>query len=264
MDLTTPHVMGILNVTPDSFSDGGRYSTAEQAFETGIKMLQDGATILDIGGESTRPGASPVSVQQELDRVMPVLEKLRAETYAVLSVDTSKPEVMRAAIAAGCDLINDVNALQAEGAVSELASTSVSVCLMHKQGVPETMQVKPEYQDVVQEVFDFLALRIQACVDAGIERSRVWVDPGFGFGKQLNHNLALMKALNQFKALELPVLIGVSRKSMIGTLLDCPVDQRLHGGLAFAFWAMMHGAVVIRTHDVKPTVEMVKIFKALQ
>ncbi|OQW93891.1 MAG: dihydropteroate synthase [Beggiatoa sp. IS2] len=255
-----PKVMGILNVTPDSFSDGGVFFSVTTALARARQMYQEGAALIDIGGESTRPGAQPVSVQEELDRVMPVLEQVRAQLPVHISVDTSKPEVMRAAIAAGVDMINDVMALRREGSLAAVAAAnSVQICLMHLQGEPRTMQYNPYYEDVVREVRDFLLMRVQACVQAGINPSRLLIDPGFGFGKTLAHNLLMMSQLHIFTQLGYQVLVGVSRKSLLGTLLNKPVTERLFGSLALATIAISKGASIIRTHDVAATVDALKV-----
>ncbi len=257
--------MGILNVTPDSFSDGGAFFTPATALTQARRMVAEGADWIDIGGESTRPGAAPVSVQEELDRVMPVLHAVRSELPVRISVDTSKPEVMRAVIAAGADLINDVCALTAPGALDVLAEApQTAVCLMHMQGEPRTMQHAPHYHDVVTEVSDFLAARVAACEQADICRARLYLDPGFGFGKTLAHNLSLLKHLGQLCEPGCRLLIGVSRKSMIGAILDRPVDQRLYGGLAMAAYAVLHGVAILRTHDVAATVDVVKTLAAVR
>jgi dihydropteroate synthase len=255
--------MGILNVTPDSFSDGGRFLARDAALEQARRMAAEGAALIDVGGESTRPGSQGVSVQQELDRVIPVIETLSAELSLPLSVDTSKPEVMQAAVRAGAGLINDVNALRSPGALQAAAQAGVPVCLMHMQGEPRTMQANPEYSDVLKDVLEFLGQRTAACEAAGIPRDRLLIDPGFGFGKTLHHNLYLLKHLERFQALGLPVLVGISRKSMIGTLLDKPADQRLYGSLAAAVLAAERGASIIRVHEVGPAVEALKIVAAV-
>jgi dihydropteroate synthase len=263
LDLTAPVVMGIVNVTPDSFSDGGRYRSPEAAVEHGVRLAADGAAILDVGGESTRPGARPVSVAEEMDRVLFVIEGLAAATGVPVSVDTSKPEVMRAAAKAGASMINDVNALRAEGALLAAAETGLPVCLMHMQGEPRTMQDAPAYDDVVEDVFRFLADRIAACRTAGMDESRIVVDPGFGFGKTLEHNLQLMKRLERITDLGRPLLIGVSRKSMIGAVLDRPVDERLSGGLALGVLAIERGARILRVHDVRETMDVIRMTTAV-
>jgi dihydropteroate synthase len=260
--------MGILNVTPDSFSDGGQlYSDQSLSIDRALKhaelMVAEGATIIDIGGESTRPGADPVSLQEEMDRVLPVLERLSAEVDVVTSIDTSSPELMRAAASLGAGILNDVRALGREGAIDAAASTGLPVCVMHMQGSPATMQRAPSYSDVVAEVQDFLAQQIARCVDAGVERTQVIVDPGFGFGKTLEHNLQLLNRLDRLQELGVPILSGTSRKSMIGNLLDREPDQRLAGGLATVALAVERGARIIRVHDVAATVDCVRMTEAV-
>ncbi len=263
LDLRVAQVMGILNVTPDSFSDGGRFLGRDAALRQAERMVADGAAIIDVGGESTRPGAEAVGVQEELDRVIPVIEAIAEELPVPISVDTSKGAVMRAAVAAGAGLINDVAALRGEGALAAAAECGVPVCLMHMQGEPRTMQKAPAYADVVAEVYAFLAERRAACVEAGIAADQVLVDPGFGFGKTLEHNLALMRHVERFNDLG-PVLVGVSRKSMIGAILDgAPVERRLNGGLALAAYAVGQGARVLRVHDVRETAEAVRTINAV-
>ncbi|MGB5589029.1 MAG: dihydropteroate synthase [Gammaproteobacteria bacterium] len=263
LNLDTPVTMGILNVTPDSFSDGGRFQDLQSAVDQGLSMCADGAALIDIGGESTRPGAAPVPVEEELRRVLPVIETLAGRTGAVLSVDTSKPEVMRAAVAAGAGMINDVNALRAPGALEAAAGTEAAVCLMHMQGEPRTMQTNPSYNDVVEEVLEFLGSRIEACRAAGISSDRIVVDPGFGFGKSLAHNLQLMRHLGRFRALGTALMVGVSRKSMIDKILDRPLDQRLPGSLALAIFAAGQGANILRVHDVGETMDVLRITAAI-
>lgn len=263
LDLTVTRVMGVVNVTPDSFSDGGRFINADAALEQARRLISAGASILDVGGESTRPGATPVSVQQELDRVVPVIEALAQETEVVLSVDTSTPEVMREAAHAGAHLINDVRALSREGALQAAMDTGLAVCLMHMQGQPGTMQMSPEYGDVVGEVERYLNERIAACEAAGLQRQQLLVDPGFGFGKTLGHNLSLLKHLDRFRRWGCPVLVGMSRKSMIGDVLGKPVDQRLYGSLAAAVAAAMNGASIVRVHDVAETADAIAVINAL-
>jgi dihydropteroate synthase len=263
LDLSEPCVMGVLNVTPDSFSDGGRYAGVAAAVERGVAMAGEGAAIIDVGGESTRPGAADVGVQDELARVLPVIEQLVVRVAVPISVDTSKPEVMRAAIAAGASLVNDVKALQAPGALEAVAGTGAAVCLMHMQGEPRTMQVAPSYADVVADVRRFLATRVEACLAAGIGRERICVDPGIGFGKSAEHNLALLAAIDRLAEPGLPVLIGVSRKSLVGIITGRPPGERLAGSLAFAALAAAGGAAIIRAHDVAETVDAVKVASAL-
>jgi len=263
LDLSHPRVMGILNVTPDSFSDGGRFLGREQAIAQALRMQQEGAAIIDIGGESTRPGAAPVPLQQELDRVVPVIEALSPALEVPISVDTSKPEVMRAAVAAGAGMINDVYALRREGALEAAAALAVPVCLMHMLGEPRSMQQEPVYGDVLQEVRTFLLQQVARCEEAGLSRERLLLDPGFGFGKSLEHNLSLLKHLPELVAEGLPVLVGLSRKSMIGNVLQLPPEQRLPGSIAVATLAAWMGARVIRAHDVRATVEAVTMVAAL-
>lgn len=262
LDLSRPQVMGILNVTPDSFSDGGKHQQLEQAVAAAAQMLQDGATILDIGGESTRPGAAEVSLEQELERVIPVISALRSRFDCVISIDTSKAAVMSAAVQAGADIINDVRALQEDGALAAAAALQVPVCLMHMQGAPRTMQQAPDYRDVVQQVLAFLLQRALDCQHAGIAATQIILDPGFGFGKNLTHNYQLLAAMDKFVQSGYPVLAGMSRKSMIGQLLDVPVTERLAGSLACATLAAYAGAQIIRVHDVKATVQAVRVAAA--
>jgi len=264
LDLTQPCVMGVLNVTPDSFSDGGRYRDVAAAVERGLAMAAEGAAIIDVGGESTRPGAADVPVQEELERVLPVIEQLVGRVPVPISVDTSKPELMRAAIAAGASLVNDVRALRAPGAVEAVAGSGAAVCLMHMQGDPRTMQADPAYSDVVADVRQFLADRVRACLAAGIGRERISVDPGIGFGKSPEHNLALLAAIDRLADPGLPVLVGVSRKSLVGMITGRPPEGRLAGSVAFAALAVMGGAAIVRAHDVAETVDAVKVASALR
>ena len=263
LDLRRPAVMGILNITPDSFSDGGVFLSPDKAIDQALRMAQEGAAIIDVGGESTRPGARPVSVREEMERVLPVVEALHARLPLPISIDTSKPEVMRAAVAAGAGLINDVRALREPGALETAAQLGVPVCLMHMRGEPRTMQDKPEYADVVGEVRDFLKERLDACMSAGIPASRLVVDPGFGFGKTLEHNIELLRGLKKLQSLGVPVLAGLSRKSMIGKALGLPVEQRLHASVALAVMAAQQGARIVRVHDVGPTVEALRMWAAV-
>lgn len=264
LDLAEPRVMGVLNVTPDSFLDGGRYVDVEAAVQRGLAMAAEGAAIVDVGGESTRPGAGVVSAEEELDRVIPVIERIVARTDVLVSVDTSKPEVMRAAIAAGASLVNDVRALRAPGALSAVAPTGAAVCLMHMLGEPRTMQTSPRYDDVVTEVCSFLTERTAACLEAGITRERICIDPGIGFGKTPGHNLALLRALDRLGPPDIPRLVGVSRKSLVGIITGRPSEGRLAGSLAFAALAVAGGAAIIRAHDVAETVDAVKVASALR
>jgi dihydropteroate synthase len=259
LDISHPKVMGILNITPDSFSDGGRFIGKDAAIAQARAMLAAGAAILDIGGESTRPGAEEVSVQQELDRVLPVIEAIRSELDCVISIDTCKSQVMKEAVAAGADIINDIKALLDHGAVEVAAAAQVPVCLMHMQGQPRTMQHSPLYQDVVKEVGEFLQQRAEVCIAAGIAKSQIILDPGFGFGKSLQHNYQLLSQLSDLLGLNYPLLVGMSRKSMIGQLVQVPPEERLAGSLACATIAVMKGARIIRVHDVKETVQAVAI-----
>ncbi len=261
--LERPLVMGVVNLTPDSFSDGGRYLEPAQALERALTLDAEGAAILDLGGESTRPGAAPVTEQEEIRRVLPVLERLRPRTRAILSIDTSKPEVMRAAAAAGVDLINDVYALRAPGALEAAAASGCAVCLMHMQDEPRTMQHAPHYDDVVGEVRAFLAERVSACRAAGIADARIVLDPGFGFGKTLEHNLTLLRRLEALRIAGLPLLAGLSRKSMIGALTGKPSEARVHGSVAAALIAAQNGARILRVHDVAATVDALKVLTAV-
>jgi len=256
--------MGVINVTPDSFSDGGRYADSVAAVTHALRMIDEGAGLIDVGGESTRPGAPSVSVETEIERVVPVIEALAARTKIPISIDTSKPAVMTAAVHAGASMINDVRALREPGAMQAAARTDAAICLMHMQGEPRTMQSDPRYSDVVAEVRDFLRERAEACLASGIAKNRLVVDPGIGFGKRLEHNLALLAGLPAVTALGWPVLIGVSRKSMLGTLLGRAVDERVAGGVAMATAAVLAGASIVRTHDVAATVDAVKVAVALR
>lgn len=263
LDLAAPVVMGVLNVTPDSFSDGGRFTSPVAAVARAIKMAREGATLLDVGGESTRPGAAPVAADDELARVRPVIAALVAGAAPPISVDTAKPDVMMAAATAGAEMINDVRALTAPGALDAALASGCAVCLMHMQGEPRTMQQDPVYRDVVEEVYAFLAARIEACLRAGIAADRIVADPGFGFGKTLAHNMALMRHLDRFTQLGVPLLVGVSRKSMIGAVTGRPVQERLAGGLALAALAVRAGASIIRSHDVAATLDAVSMAAAV-
>ncbi len=256
-------VMGILNVTPDSFFDGGRHNTLDQALQQALNMEAAGADIIDIGGESTRPGAAVVSVADELKRVIPVIEAIRQRSGIPISIDTSKPEVMQAAVEAGANIINDVRALCEPGALQTAAALDVPVCLMHMQGQPGTMQQQPHYHNVVNEVYAFLMQRVDDCLQAGIAADKLWIDPGFGFGKTLAHNLQLMRELEKFTVSPYPVLVGVSRKSMIGQILDAQPEERLAGSLALAALAVTKGVKILRVHDVRETVDVVKICQAV-
>ncbi len=264
LDLTRPRVMGILNVTPDSFSDGGHFSQVDAAIQHALILIEEGVDILDIGGESTRPNATPVSLQQELDRVLPVIEGLVAHQISIpISIDTYKPQVMRAAIAAGASIVNDIKALQEEGALAVVASTDVGVCLMHMQGTPQTMQDNPHYLDVVNEVSAFLSERVAVCQQAGIAYDRILIDPGFGFGKTRAHNITLIQKLDALMQLELPILVGLSRKSVLGQVTGNDVDARLYASVAASVVSVMKGAKIVRVHDVKATVEALKVVAAI-
>ena len=255
--------MGVVNVTPDSFSDGGQFSTAQQAIAHGLRLIEEGADILDIGGESTRPGAARVTEADELARVMPVLEGL-ADAGVAISIDTQKPAVMRAALAAGVDMVNDIQALQQAGALAALADSKAAVCLMHKQGDPQTMQQLPLYHDVVAEVQAFLQARVAAAQAAGIAQERLVIDPGFGFGKNLEHNIALLQHLPALQAIGVPVLVGLSRKSMLGKIGNLEVHERVHISVAAAVVAALRGAKIIRVHDVKATRDALTIVNAVE
>lgn len=264
LDLTRPRVMGIVNVTPDSFSDGGKFAVAELAVAHGMELVGQGADILDVGGESTRPGATPVPLDEELRRVIPVIEGLAAKSRVPISIDTYKPEVMQAAIVAGASIVNDVFALQQPGALEAVAASNAGVCLMHSQGTPQTMQLDPQYRDVVREVYDFLRDRMAACEAHGIVRERIVLDPGFGFGKRSVHNIALLRELNILCELGQPVLVGLSRKSVLGQLTGNDVDARLHASLSAAVISAMKGARILRVHDVKATVDALRIVTAVE
>jgi dihydropteroate synthase len=263
LDLSTPVVMGVLNVTPDSFSDGGRFAEREAALRHAQRLIEEGAAIIDIGGESTRPGAAPADLAQELERVVPVIEALRARSDVYVSVDTSKPGVMRAAVAAGADIINDVRALQEPGALEAAAESGAGICLMHMQGEPRTMQDAPHYDNVVEDVSTFLAARMRACREAGVDASRLTVDPGFGFGKRVRDNLALLKQLAGFEPLGVPIAVGLSRKSMLAKLTGRAVEDRLAGSVSLAAIAVLHGARIVRAHDVAATVDAVRVAAAV-
>lgn len=264
LDLSLPHVMGILNATPDSFSDGGRYTNRDSALRRALDMQAAGASIIDVGGESTRPGAARVSVQQELDRVAPLVEAIAQETELIISVDTSTPEVIRETARLGAGLINDVRALQRDGALAAVAVSGLPVCLMHMRGEPQTMQDAPHYADVAREVAAFLQERMAACQQAGISAERIVLDPGFGFAKTVQHNYELFQRLPELHSLQRPLLVGVSRKSMVGHILDKPVSQRLSGSLALAVMALERGAKILRVHDVVETMDALKVFNAVQ
>ena len=264
LDLSRPRIMGVLNITPDSFSDGGDFFAPENAVTRAEQMVEEGADIIDVGGESTRPGAAAVSLDEELQRVIPVIEALHVNVPVPISIDTSKPAVMQAAVAAGAGLINDVSALQETGAVEMAASLGVPVCLMHMQGNPETMQATPAYINVVDEVTAYLEARADACMQQGIPKERILLDPGFGFGKTTAHNLLLLQQLERLVETGFPVLVGLSRKSLIGKVLDLPVDKRVYPGVALAVLAVWQGAALVRCHDVRPTREAIEMCQAVR
>lgn len=264
LGLEQPVAMGVLNVTPDSFSDGGRFVRLEDAVARGVQMAEEGAAIIDIGGESTRPGAEPVELDEELRRVIPVIARLRSRTRAILSVDTSKPEVMHAAAAAGASMINDVRALREPGALEAAVLSGCAVCLMHMLGEPRTMQDAPSYEDVVAEVRLFFEERVEACLAAGLPAERIALDAGFGFGKTLQHNLELLRHLDQLSVEGLPIVAGLSRKSMVGKLTGRPAEERVHGSVALAVVAALSGASILRVHDVAATVDALKVVAAVR
>jgi dihydropteroate synthase len=263
LDLSTPVVMGVLNVTPDSFSDGGRFLSPAAAIEQGLRLAAEGAALIDVGGESTRPGAAPVSVAEELARVVPVVRALSERTTAVISVDTSKPQVMQAAAAAGAGLINDVRALREPGALAAARASGCAVCLMHMQGEPGTMQQAPSYRDVLTEVQAFLGERVDACLAAGLQPDQLLIDPGFGFGKTFEHNLTLLRGLAELARADVPLAVGLSRKALLGKLTGRAAHERLYGSVALAVIAALHGARLIRAHDVAATVDALKVVAAL-
>lgn len=263
LDLSRPHVMGIVNVTPDSFSDGCKHHSTQKAVEHALRLIEEGADILDIGGESTRPGAIPVSLEDELRRVVPVIQQLAPQAGVPISIDTYKPEVMQAAIDAGADIVNDVRALQEAGAIEVVANSRAGVCLMHMQGTPQTMQVDPQYADVVAEVKEFLQMRMDVAVNAGIAEERIVLDPGFGFGKRTEHNVSLLQALPDLSELRRPLLVGLSRKSVLGYLTGGDVGARLYASIAASVISAMKGAKIIRVHDVKATADALRIVSAV-
>jgi dihydropteroate synthase len=263
IDLSRPIVMGILNVTPDSFSDGARFADVDAALGRARQMVTEGAVIIDVGGQSTRPGATAVEEAVEIARVLPVIEAIAASSNVAISIDSSKPAVMAAAVAAGACIINDVYALREPGAHAVAAGTEAGVCLMHMQGEPRTMQESPHYNDVVAEVSEFLLRERRACIQAGVAAECIAFDPGFGFGKSLRHNLTLLKELPRIAALKAPLVVGVSRKSVIGKILGKAVDDRLYGGLGLASLAVAGGARIIRTHDVGPTLDAIRMVSAV-
>lgn len=263
LDLSRPCVMGILNVTPDSFSDGGRFDSLQNALDQAQLMIEQGARIIDIGGESTRPGAQAVGVSEELDRVVPVIEALSKEISVPISIDTNKPEVMCEAVNAGAGMINDVMALTADGALEAALEAQVPVCIMHMQGKPRTMQENPQYGDVVEDIYAYLAGRIDACVNAGINREEIIVDPGFGFGKTLDQNLSLLANFDRFSDLGVPVLAGISRKSMLGAITGKDVEDRVAASVAAALISLQRGASIVRVHDVAETVDAIAVLQAV-
>lgn len=260
---TRPLVMGVLNITPDSFSDGGKYNSPEKALEEAKRMVAEGVDILDIGGESTRPGADKVTIEEELKRTIPVIKHLSKELNTPVSVDTSKAAVMKAAVDAGAVMINDINALRSPGALEAALESNVIVCLMHMSGSPQTMQTKPQYDDVVSDIIVFLRERANDCVKAGIDPQKLLVDPGFGFGKTMTQNFRILNELTRFRTLGFPVLAGLSRKSMIGDLLDIPVAQRMSASVVLATLAAERGAAIIRVHDVKETLQAMRLVEAV-
>ncbi len=264
LDMSRSHVMGVLNVTPDSFSDGGRFNQQDAALLQARQMVADGATFVDVGGESTRPGAAKVSVQEELDRVCPVVETIGRELDVIVSVDTSTPEVMSQAVELGAGLINDVRALGRDGAMAAAANAGVPVCIMHIQGEPENMQDRPEYQNVLREVGEFLTHRVRAAIQAGVDAQNIILDPGFGFGKTLEHNLRLLASLDQLQALGHPLLVGMSRKSMLGHITGRDLNERLPASLAAATISAMKGASIVRAHDVRETVDAIRVAMAVK
>lgn len=264
LSMDRSRVMGILNITPDSFSDGGDFLSPKNAFSQAAALLEEGADIIDVGGESTRPGADSVALQVELDRVIPVIEQIHAKLDVAISVDTSKPGVMRAAVAAGAVLVNDVFALRQDGAAAAVAELGVAVCLMHMQGDPHSMQIAPQYRQLTREIIDFLARRIGACTAVGIERDKIIVDPGFGFGKNDAHNLQLLANLHQLQELGRPILVGLSRKRLLGKLTGKATENRVSAGIAAAVIAVAEGANIVRTHDVGATVDALKIADAVR
>ena len=257
-------VMGVINTTPDSFSDDGQFSAIDNAFQHALKLIDDGVDILDVGGESTRPGSVQVGLDQELARTVPLIKLIREVSDVAISIDTNKPDVMQQAVDAGATMINSIWALRLESSLELAADLDVPVCFMHMQGTPETMQKNPTYDDVVNDVLDFLKHRIDAAINAGIKPYNIIVDPGFGFGKTLQHNLQLLQSLAEFKSLNVPLLVGMSRKGMIGTILNKPVDQRLHGSVSSAVIAAMLGADIVRVHDVPETLDAIAMVNALQ
>lgn len=263
-NIQKPLLMGILNITPNSFSDGGCYLDQNDAVTHALKMIHDGADIIDVGGESSKPGAAPVSCEEELSRVIPVIERLRAQTDVCISIDTTKAEVMKAAVRAGASMINDIKALNTSEALDTVAELEVPVCLMHMQGNPQTMQKQPQYEDdIINELHFFFEQKIETCLAAGIKLSNLMLDPGFGFGKLPQHNLRIVKEIASFKKYQLPIMLGASRKTTIGVVLKKPVEQRLLGSLAIAMYASLQGVAILRTHDVDETLEVLAMMKAI-
>jgi len=263
LNLNRPHVMGIVNVTPDSFSDGGKFTSTSSTVEHALQLIAEGADILDVGGESTRPGATPVGLDEELSRVIPVIQALSQVSSVPISIDTYKPEVMREAIAAGADIVNDICALQENGALEVVASSNAGLCLMHMQGIPQTMQLAPSYVNVVAEVRKFLVDRLNVTLAHGIEKNRILLDPGFGFGKTRAHNIALIQQLNQLADIGQPLLVGLSRKAVLGAIAGGDEQQRLYAGIAASVISAMKGAKIVRVHDVKATVDALKVVAAV-
>ena len=264
LSLNRPQIMGILNVTPDSFSDGGLHTNTQQAIDYGLKLVSEGADILDVGGESTRPGAQPVTLAEELARVIPVIRALASQIEIPISIDTNKPEIMQAAVEAGACMINDVYALRQPGALDMAAQLQVPVCLMHMQGTPQDMQTAPQYEDVIKSVQQFFAERLFACELAGIDRRRIILDPGFGFGKTLAHNIELLKNLQHFSSFERPLLVGLSNKTMIGAITGRAAQERTYGSVAAALQAISKGASIVRVHDVRATHDALTVWNATQ
>jgi len=263
LDLSSPKVMGVLNVTPDSFSDGEKFFNSKSAFDQALLMIEEGASIIDVGGESTRPGSYAVSSQEQIDRIIPVIEFLKKETNTIISVDTGNAHVIRVAINAGAEFINDVYGLSQTGVIESIAQSSVGVCIMHMQGNPSTMQENPSYKKLPEEIIHFFNNRIKMCMEAGIQRDRITIDPGFGFGKNDEHNLCLLTSLKDFHKVGQPIMVGFSRKGMLGGLTGQPVDQRLAAGIAAAVIAIKKGANIIRTHDVASTIDAIKVAQAI-
>ncbi len=263
-DLKRPLIMGILNITPDSFSDGGKYLKLNEALKRADQMIEEGLDIIDIGGESTRPGSEPVSVDEELKRIMPIIEALKKKSDIAISVDTYKPQVMKAAIDLDVAMINDVYALSQPGAIDTIKHSNVGICLMHMQGTPKTMQVNPHYTNVVSEVKSFLDARVKHLISEGIDKSRMILDPGFGFGKTFEHNIALLQNLESFESIELPLLVGLSRKSFIRKILNDDYDDHLSGSISAAIFSVIKGAKILRVHDVKETKSALKIINVAQ